>query len=96
MLYARRIAHKGLRLLFERGDRKKINPEWVEKIERMLAALNIVTAPSELDLPGFGFHELQGNRKGTFALKVRANWRVTFKWDSEGPYNVNLEDYHGS
>ena len=53
-----------------------------------MAALNIVTAPSELDLPGFDFHELQGNRKGTFALTVRANWRVTFKWDSEGPYNV--------
>ena len=95
MLYARRIAHKGLRLLLEHGDRKKINPEGVEKIERILAALSIVTAPSELDLPGFDFHELQGNKKGTFALTVRANWRVTFKWDSQGPYNVNLEDYHG-
>jgi proteic killer suppression protein len=37
-----------------------------------------------LDIPGFDFHELKGDRKGTFAVKVTANWRVTFRWDDDG------------
>lgn len=47
-----------------------------------------------MNLPGYGFHELKGNRKGTYSLIVTRNWRVTFGWDSDGPTDVNLEDYH--
>ena len=96
MLHPRRIKHKGLRLLFEEDDVRRLHPEWVDKLRRTIAALNAITDPQEMDLPGYGFHELRGNRKGTYALTVTRNWRVTFEWDSEGPYNVDLEDYHGS
>ena len=96
MLHPRRIRNKGLRLLFEQDEVRRLNPDWVEKLRRILTALNVIGSPEELDLPGYGFHELRGNRKGTYALTVTRNWRVTFEWDSEGPYNVDLEDYHGS
>jgi toxin HigB-1 len=95
MLYARRISHRGLKLLFAKGDRSKIRQDWVDKIERILAALSVAVAPEELDIPGFGFHLLKHDRKGTYSVSVSGNYRVTFKWDSEGPYDVNLEDYHG-
>jgi proteic killer suppression protein len=95
MLDPRRISHKGLKRLFARGDERKLRPDWIAKIKRILAAFSVASAPSELNLPGFHFHELKGSRKGTYALTVRGNWRVTFKWDPQGPYNVNLEDYHG-
>ena len=95
MLTARRIRHKGLRLLYAEGDRGKIDSRWVEKIERILAALSIAAAPSDMMLPGFHCHELKGDRKGTHAVWVTRNYRVTFEWDSEGPSNVDLEDYHG-
>ena len=95
MLYARRIRHKGLRLLYEKDEARRLNPNWVGKIKRILAAMNTITAPDELNLPGYGFHELQGDRAGTYALVVTRNWRVTFEWDREGPHNVDLEDYHG-
>jgi len=26
---------------------------------------------------------------------VNRNWRITFKWDDAGPFDVDLEDYHG-
>jgi proteic killer suppression protein len=38
---------------------------------------------------------LTGDRRGTYSVWVSANWRVTFRWDEEGPLDVNLEDYHG-
>ena len=95
MLDPRRIRHKGLRLLFERGEERRLNPQWVPRIKRILAALNIAGAPDEIDAPGYEFHELIGKRKGTYSVTVTRNWRLTFEWDSEGPFNVDLEDYHG-
>ena len=95
MLTARRIRHKGLRLLYAEGDRSKVDSRWVDKLERILAALSIVATPSEMNLPGLHWHELKGDRRGTYAVWVSRNYRVTFEWDSDGSYNVDLEDYHG-
>jgi proteic killer suppression protein len=95
MLYPRRIKHKGLRLLYEDGDPSRLNAQTIDRLKRILAALNVIAAPEELDLPGYGFHQLKGNRRGTYALTVTRNWRLTFRWDSDGPFDVNLEDYHG-
>lgn len=95
MLDGTRIKHKGLKLLWEGGDGSKLNAKWVRKIGRILHALDIATSPQELIFPGFDLHALKGDRKDTWAVLVTRNWRVTFKWRDEGPYDVNLEDYHG-
>ena len=95
MLDSRRIKHAGLQRYVKRGDASKINSKWVGKISRILAALHAAVTAQDLDLPGFGFHELTGQRRGTCAVWVTKNWRVTFKWDDAGAYDVDLEDYHG-
>jgi proteic killer suppression protein len=48
----------------------------------------------DMDLPGLNLHELKGQRKGTFAVKVSGNWRVTFKIINGDILDVNYEDYH--
>jgi toxin HigB-1 len=95
MLEADRIKHHALKRLVKSGDASKINAQWRRKVERILALLHIAVAPSELDLPGFGYHELKHDRKGTHAVTIQGNWRITFKWDEQGPYDVDMEDYHG-
>ena len=60
-----------------------------------LTTLNAAALPGELNIPGFAFHTLTGDRKGTYSVKVSGNWRITFKWDDDGPHAVDLEDYHG-
>ena len=45
-------------------------------------------------LPMFRFHPLTGDRRGTYAVTVKANWRVTFRFHEAAAYDVNLEDYH--
>lgn len=95
MLDSRRIKHAALRRYVKRGDASKINPKWLGKITRILAALHAAVSPQDLDMPGFDFHELDGDRRGTYAVLVTRNWRVTYKWDDGGAYDVNLEDYHG-
>jgi proteic killer suppression protein len=48
-----------------------------------------------MNLPGLGLHELSGDRKGTWSVKVSGNWRVTFTFSGGGDADdVDYEDYH--
>jgi proteic killer suppression protein len=47
-----------------------------------------------MDLPGYKFHPLKGERKGEFSVSVTGNWRITFEFDGQDAININLEDYH--
>jgi len=96
MLTADRIKSKALKLLFQRGDESKIHAKWRGKVKRILNALCIMVSPMELPALSYNPHELSGNRKGTFSVNVSRNWRITYKWDEYGPYDVDMEDYHGA
>jgi proteic killer suppression protein len=85
MLEVKRIKNGALKRLVKDGDASKINPEWRRKVERILALLNAAADPSELDLPGFAYHQLKHDRKGTHSVAIQGNWRITFKWDDSGP-----------
>ena len=60
----------------------------------MLALLETAENLEDMDLPGLGLYQLKGNRKGTWAVKVSGNWRITFKIQSGDAFDVNYEDYH--
>jgi proteic killer suppression protein len=47
-----------------------------------------------MDLPGLDLHPLKGSRKGTWAVKVNKNWRMTFKIQSGDAFDVGFEDDH--
>jgi len=84
--------HKGLRELFETGRTAKIGRPLHKAALLILDRLNAIAGPE--DCRGVrGFHELKGDRKGTYALKLTGNWRITFRWQA-GAADVDLEDYH--
>lgn len=86
--------HKGLRRLYETGSRGSVQAAHAARLERLLDRLAAATLATDMNLPGFGFHELAGNRKGTYAVKVSGNWRLTFRFQDGDACNVDLEDYH--
>jgi proteic killer suppression protein len=86
--------HKGLESFFSKGSYKAIPAQYSSRIERMLDRLDASVVPEDMDLPGFKFHELKGKRKGIYAVSISGNWRITFKFDGEGAFDVDLEDYH--
>ena len=88
------IKHKGLRRLHEKNDRSGIRPDMVDKAQKILSALEAADSPEEMDLPMFRFHPLIGDRRGTYSVTVKANWRITFGFHNGAAYDVNLEDYH--
>jgi toxin HigB-1 len=90
----RSFSHKRLREFFERGNSKLLQSTHIEKIENILAALNRARKPDDMNLPGFRLHLLKGNRKGVWAVTVRANWGVIFRFDQGDVCDVDLIDYH--
>ncbi|MDF0672769.1 MAG: type II toxin-antitoxin system RelE/ParE family toxin [Nitrospira sp.] len=86
--------HKGLKRLFEDGDRKGIRAEYLEKIENILAVLNRARVPEDMNLPGFRLHPLKGDLKSFYAVTVRANYRVIFRFENGHAYDVDFLDYH--
>lgn len=86
--------HRGLRRLFERNDRSQIGAEIVNRVENILATLDAADTLQALDLPGYRPHRLKGDRKGFWAVTVRANWRVVFRFENGDALDVELVDYH--
>ena len=86
--------HKGLRRLFEDDDRSKLDAQDADKIARILARLNQSRGPQDMAVPGFRLHPLKGNLKGFWAVTVRANWRIIFRFDGKDALDVDLIDYH--
>lgn len=86
--------HKGLRQLFEKGTARGIRADHVAKVENILAVLNRARRPSDVDLPGFGLHRLNGDLKEFWSVTVRANWRIIFRFEQGDVYDVDLLDYH--
>jgi proteic killer suppression protein len=85
---------KALQRYWKRNDASGLRADWVEKIARRLDALDQAAEPSELDLPGFGFHALSGELRGRYALVVSRNWRLTFGFENGDATEVDFEDYH--
>ena len=87
--------HKGLKQLFEKGSSAKVNAQQREKCVRLMDALDVALQPEDMNIPGWDFHELEGNRKNKrYGVTVTGNWRITFGSKGEDAIQVNLEDYH--
>lgn len=86
--------HRGLKRLFEQDDPSGVNPEHVSKLRDILATLHAAPTVAHMDLPGFRLHPLKGQMKGTWAVTVRANWRVIFHFTEGNAEDVHYVDYH--
>jgi proteic killer suppression protein len=86
--------HRGLKRLYEKGDRAKLRGGQVERIAIVLADLDDAGRPQDLDLPGYRLHRLKGDRKGFWSVWISANWRIIFRFEGGDAYDVDLADYH--
>lgn len=86
--------HKGLEKLFLYDDSSGINFEHIEKVERILLAVDFANVVQDLNLSSYKLHPLKGNMKGLWSITVRANWRITFRFEKGNAYILNYEDYH--
>jgi proteic killer suppression protein len=90
----RRFRSRGLKRFFERGDESRIRADHRDTVRDILARLNASVAPEDLDLPGFRLHPLKGEYAGFWAVTVRANWRIIFRFEEGDAVDVDYLDYH--
>ena len=90
----RQFKHSGLEKYFIRGTKSGIQARHAGRIRLILGRLHASIKPQDMNLPGLALHELRGQRRGTWSVKVSGNWRITFKFDGLDATEVNYEDYH--
>lgn len=90
----RSIRHKGLKRLYEDDDPRGVMREHAGKLRDILARLDAASAVVDMDLPGFRLHPLKGELKGFWAVTVRANWRVIFRFAEGDALDLDFVDYH--
>lgn len=86
--------HKGLEILYRTGATRGVQTTHVDKLLRILAALDAASSPAELNHPGFRIHALKGKSQNFWSVWVNGNWRVTFRFTGTDVELVDYLDYH--
>jgi len=86
--------HKGLRAFFENGKKAGIQPHHAPRLARQLARLDMAKNAADMNVPGWGLHQLTGDLAGHYSVTVNGNWRITFKFEGEDAVLVDYQDYH--
>jgi toxin HigB-1 len=91
----RSFADKATERLFRDGP---CPAQWRSIETVALRKLDMVDAATRLDdlrsPPGNRLEALKGDRRGQYSVRINRQWRVCFRWTSEGPEAVEIADYH--
>jgi proteic killer suppression protein len=88
------FAEKQTRELFESGMSRRWNS--IARVAvRKLVQIDSVTTLDELNVPpGNRLEALKGDRAGLHSIRISDQWRICFRWESDGVYDVEIVDYH--
>jgi proteic killer suppression protein len=88
--------HKALERFWRDSDARGLPAKQVEKIRAMLTAVSEAENLAEIErYSGWRLHPLKGDRRGTWAMIVTRNHRLTFRLSGRNVVEIDLEDYHG-
>ena len=60
-----------------------------------LAMLNRSGKLNDLKIPPSNhFEKLFGNREGQYSIRINEKYRVSFRWEENNAYDVEIIDYH--
>ena len=90
----RSFAEKRTRELFETGESRRWNS--VARVAvRKLVQIDSVANLEELNVPpGNRLEVLHGDRAGQHSIRINGQWRICFRWESDGVHDVEIVDCH--
>jgi proteic killer suppression protein len=88
------FAEKRTRALFETGKSRRWNT--IARVAvRKLVQIDSAATLEELTVPpGNRLEALRGDRAGQHSIRISDQWRICFRWESDGVYDVEIIDYH--
>jgi toxin HigB-1 len=91
----RSVRHKALSKLFHDDERRGLPADQVNKLRRILAALDAAEDVEEMRAyPGWRLHALKGDLEGFWSIAISGNWRLIFRFENGDAFDVDLVDYH--
>lgn len=64
------------------------------RLTEILSVLEAASTIEEANIPGYRLHQLSGDRKGFWSVRVTGNWRVIFQFEEGKALDIDLIDYH--
>jgi proteic killer suppression protein len=62
---------------------------------RKLAMLNRAAVLEDLRIPpGNRLEQLKGKRAGQYSIRINDQFRICFRWQTDGPSDIEIVDYH--
>jgi proteic killer suppression protein len=90
----RSFADKETQRLFETGRNRKF-PSIARIAIRKLTQIDIVEGLEDLRIPpGNHLEALSGDRRGQHSIRINNQFRICFRWETDGAYDVEIVDYH--
>ena len=81
--------------LFFAGEFAPSFQAFARQAARRLTILDNAASLRDLaGLPGNRLEALSGDRAGQYSIRINQQWRICFRWGSDGPYDVEVVDYH--
>jgi proteic killer suppression protein len=85
---------KDTKALFETGRSRRFSAI-LAVAERKLAQLHAAETLEFLrSPPGNRLEALKGDREGQYSIRINSQYRVCFRWTTQGPEDVEIVDYH--
>jgi toxin HigB-1 len=70
-------------------------PDIQQTARRKLRQLEAAERLSDLAVPpGNRLERLRGDREGAYSIRINDQWRICFRWEENGPEDVEIVDYH--
>ena len=66
----------------------------LKRIDLILSTLDAAQNIEIMTVHTFRLHQLKGDLKGFYAVTVRANWRIVFRFDDGDAFDLDFVDYH--
>ena len=80
---------------FFSGEMVKEFSSFRKVAERKLTMLDNASDLKDLLSPaGNRLEKLKGDRTGQHSIRINDQWRICFVWMADGPYEVEITDYH--
>jgi proteic killer suppression protein len=77
------------------GERVRAFQGFADQATRRLTVLDSAESLQDLaGLPSNRLERLSGNREEQHSIRINQQWRICFRWEDDGPYDVEIVDYH--
>jgi len=89
------FADRRTRDLYLTGKAKRFPPDIAKRAARKLEYVNLAARLDDLKVPpGNRLHTLKGDRQGQYSISINDQWRICFRFEDGGAYEVEICDYH--